>query len=155
MHLTRQDSRRCQSRKYLWACRARFKNGVRANYRVYLRESGCFAIEYAAGEVVNAGVYIFLDGLTGLPCVGKASVDFETRIAQHKAEGKRLVSETLAKFHVDPKIEGEALRRFEQVMLNVFGPPGKPGSSQTLSNAINALNKAKRDALTMMDGICK
>ena len=134
---------------------ATMQTGATASYRVVLRKTGCFAIEALAGEALNAGIYIFLDGLTDLPYVGQTSVDFNKRLLQHVDEEKRVVKQVMAQFHVEEKIQGEVLRKLEQVIIDLFGTPGGRKGKGTLSNDINALNKAKRKLMEGISQICK
>ncbi|WP_105171912.1 RHS repeat-associated core domain-containing protein [Pseudoalteromonas sp. T1lg24] len=126
------------------------------NFRVVLRKSGCYAVTYVFDEFTDKGVYLFMDEILGLPYAGKTEVDFEIRKDQHIKEGKRKLRDFLAKFHVDGSIKGGVLREFEQMIIDMFGTPGKTGNpNKTLSNNINSINKAKRDALRGLDKLCK
>ena len=129
---------------------------VTVNFRVVLQESGCYAVTYLFDEAIDKGIYMFMDQFMGLPYVGKTEVDFETRKQQHINEGKRKVDKFMSLFHVSDGIKGSVLREFEQMIMDMFGTPGKSGSSnKTLSNDINSINKAKRKALKALDKICK
>jgi RHS repeat-associated protein len=134
---------------------ASLRTGAQASFRVTFRKAGCFAVEALVGEAINAGIYIFLDGLTGLAYVGQTTVDFERRLTQHVQEEKRVVQQVMAKFHIDPKIQGETLRKLEQVIIDIFGTPGARKGKGTLSNDINAANKAKRKLMEGVSHLCK
>jgi hypothetical protein len=123
---------------------------TQASYRVIYKKSGCYLIEYATGEVVNRGIYMFLDSFIGLPYVGQTSVDFDKRLNQHIKQAKRSVGQILAKFHISDNIKGPILRELEQIIIDIFGAP-KNG----LSNDINALNKKKRAAMKGISKLCK
>ena len=130
------------------------KSSGQASFRVVYKKSGCFLVEAMTGEVINRGVYVFLDSFTGLPYVGQTTVDFDKRLKQHIAQGKRDVERILAKFHISGNITKPLLRQFEQVIVNIFGEvdPKKPPK---VSNSINALNAKKRLAIKKIGGICK
>jgi RHS repeat-associated protein len=134
------------------------RTGATVSFRVTMRKTGCFVVEYLIGEAIDYGIYVFLDGLTGLPYVGKTEVGFDTRLDQHRKNVKgiiRSVNHVAAKFHIDPSITGKSLQILEQTIIDLLGKPGKPGKSRDLSNAINALNKAKRQAMKGISMICK
>lgn len=130
------------------------KSSSTATYRVVYRKSGCFLIEAVTGEVINRGVYVFLDSIMGLPYAGQTTVDFDKRLKQHVAQGKRQISRVLAKFHIGESITKPLLREFEQIIINIFGEvdPTKPPK---VSNSINAINQKKRDAIRNVGRICK
>ena len=135
---------------------ATLRTGRTANFKVIRTKAKCFIVTKLTDEVIDRGVYIFLDGLSGLPYVGQTGVDFGVRIAQHVAEMKRTVSHEMAKFHFDDDIEDKVIRELEQVIIDIFGEPGKPGNSnKTLSNDINSVNKKKRETLRKTSQLCK
>lgn len=126
------------------------KGGAQASFRVVYKKSGCFLIEAATGELVNRGIYMFLDSITGLPYIGQTSVDFDKRLKQHQKQAVRSVGQILAKFHISESIKGPILRELEQVILDIFGKP-----KVDTSNSINAINKKKREAMRKIGGLCK
>ncbi len=130
---------------------ASLRLGSTVSYRVVMRKTGCYMVEYMVGEAFNYGIYVFLDGYTGKSYVGQTRVDFDKRLKQHMAQGIRDVKQVLAKFHIDPSIKGESLRILEQTIMDIVGNI-KHGD---LSNKINALNEAKRRALKGAKLICR
>ena len=62
--------------------------------------NGNLASKSSPGEYIGRTSYVFLDGVTGLPCVAQTTQGVDSRLQQHKEEGKRALKQVLARFEV-------------------------------------------------------
>lgn len=51
-------------------------SGRSATFQVTMRKTGCFVITTAIGQVIDQGIYVFLDAAVGMPYVGKTIQGF-------------------------------------------------------------------------------
>lgn len=92
------------------------QGGAQVSLRIVARKAGCFAIEYAVGEAVGRGVYIFIDEFGAY--VGK-SKSVQRRLLQHGFEeyGKRIRA-VISRISVAKNISDKQLSQIEQFVLD-------------------------------------
>ncbi|MFY9259850.1 MAG: RHS repeat-associated core domain-containing protein [Gallionella sp.] len=119
--------------------------------RIVLRETGCQLIAAGAEEAVTATIYVFLDGVTGLPYVGQTVQGVDTRLNQHIEEGKRVVRQVLGRFEVvaDRFNLKDKLRLAEQLVIDELG------GISNLSNDVNAISKTRGRLRGAFSKLCK
>jgi RHS repeat-associated protein len=127
------------------------QSGAAFNGRLVLRKVGCELVEVAAEEAVTAVIYVFLDGVTGLPYVGQTTQGIDSRLLQHQQEMKRVVQQVLGRFEV--VAEGfkmkDQMRLAEQIVIDELG------GTDALSNDINAISKKRGRLRHALSKLCK
>ena len=113
--------------------------------------SGNLASKSSPGEYTGYTIYVFMDGVTGLPCVGQTTQGVDNRLEQHEEEGKRAVKQVLARFEVvaeRTKLK-DALRLAEQWVITELD------GIDNLSNSINAISEKRGRLRHVFRGMCK
>ena len=113
--------------------------------------NGNLASKSSPGEYIGHTIYVFLDGVTGLPCVGQTTQGVDNRLQQHKEEGKRAVKQVLARFEMvaeRTKLK-DALRLAEQLVITELD------GIDNLSNSINAISEKRGRLRNVFRGMCK
>ena len=130
---------------------ASLQTGSQFYGRLVLRKVGCELISIGAEEAVTAVIYVFLDGVTGLPYVGQTTQGVDTRLQQHIDEGKRMVKQVLARFEVvaDRMRLKDQLRLAEQLVIDEIG------GLANLSNDVNAISKTRGRLRGAFSKLCK
>ncbi len=130
---------------------ASLNTGAQFYGRLVLRKVGCELISIGAEEAVTAVIYVFLDGVTGLPYVGQTTQGVDTRLQQHIDEGKRTVKQVLARFEVvaDRMRLKDQLRLAEQFVIDELG------GLANLSNDVNAISKTRGRLRGAFSKLCK
>ncbi len=89
-------------------------------YRIVFKKTGCLLVEAMTEQAITHGVYVFIDGITGLPYVGKTKNEVDSRLKQHARQGARLVQSVVAQFAVKG---GKAeLQVIEQLIFDLIKP---------------------------------
>jgi RHS repeat-associated protein len=133
------------------------QTGAQASGRLILRKAGCELIKVGAEEAVTAVIYVFLDGVTGLPYVGQTTRGVDARIAEHVAEAKRTVDRVLARYTVVVEKFGlkDGIRLAEQKVIDALGGIIKDAEGRKLSNVVNAISKNRGRLTAAFNGLCK
>jgi hypothetical protein len=114
-------------------------------------------IKVGAEEAVTAVIYVFLDGVTGLPYVGQTTRGVDARIAEHIKEAKRTVDQVLARYEVVVEKFGlkDGIRLAEQKVIDALGGIIKDAEGRKLSNVVNAISKNRGRLTAAFNGLCK
>jgi hypothetical protein len=131
--------------------------GAQTSGRLILRKFGCELIKVGAEEAVTAVIYVFLDGVTGLPYVGQTTRGVDARIAEHIKEAKRTVDQVLARYEVVVEKFGlkDGIRLAEQKVIDALGGIIKDAEGRKLSNVVNAISKNRGRLTAAFNGLCK